>query len=211
MSGGMARIDAVVDAVKGDTVLDFGAVQHDIANTDKKTWLHQHLVDNFDVVIGVDRLSDEVQKLNEQGYEFLTADVTKLNLGRTVDTVVAGEIIEHVNNPGDMIGCAAAHLNTGGRIIITTPNPWAFPWLRDAMSGTMDPSPEHTAWFGPTVLKQLVQRYGFEVVDVEITPPVAKGISWVLYKAGFDLLGGTHIVFVADYTGNEQRETKKGN
>jgi len=208
MSGGMARINAVVDAVKGDTVLDFGAVQHDIENTDKQTWLHQHMVDNFDIVIGVDRLKAEVNTLNERGYDFVTADVTDVRIERTVDTVVAGEIIEHLSNPGDMIASAAAHLDTGGRLIITTPNPWAFPWLRDAMSGEMDPNPEHTTWFGPTVLKQLVQRYGFEAVEVRITPPVAKGISDALYKLGFELLGGTHIVFVAEYTGDERRETK---
>jgi len=207
MSVSQKRINAIVNAVKGDTVLDFGAVQHDIANTDKQTWLHQHLVNNFDTVIGVDRLKSEVKTLNERGYNFVTGDVTEVRIDRTVDTVVAGEIIEHVSNPGDMIASAAAHLDTGGRLIITTPNPWAFFTYRQAWKGKMTPNKEHSAWFGPTVLKQLIQRYGFRVLDVTITPPEVKGPSWLLYKSGFQLVGGRHIVLTAEYTGEKLRET----
>ncbi len=62
-----------------------------------------------------------------EGYrEFAAADLDEgvpAHLGR-YDAIVSCEGIEHVGNPLKLLKSAAAHLNPGGRIIVTTPNIW---------------------------------------------------------------------------------------
>ena len=52
-----------------------------------------------------------------------TMDLNKpKDLNQKFDTIIAGEIIEHVDNPKQLVGFLYKHLNKKGRIILTTPN-----------------------------------------------------------------------------------------
>lgn len=193
----MTRIAKVINATEGPTVLDLGAVQHDLENTERDDWLHGQLCDEFERVVGVDYLPEPVAELNKDGYEFIQADVTEMELDIEADTVVAGELIEHVDNPGLMLARANAHLKTGGRLVLTTPNPWGLPILRRLLTGALDINDEHVAWYGPTVLRQLLDRHGFVVEEVETTKRNHHGLAHLAQWFNSDLLGGTTWVLTA--------------
>lgn len=191
------RIKRVCEAAEGPTILDLGAVQHDLAKTNDDAWLHEHLVERFDRVIGVDILAHEVHALNQQGYEMMQADVTSMNLDVTADTVVAGELIEHVANPGLMLERASAHLKDGGKVVLTTPNPWAFVHLRRLLTRTHSINDEHVGWYGPVVLRQLLNRYGFAIETMQTTRRGHGGITGIAQRLNSDVFGGTTWVCVA--------------
>ena len=44
------------------------------------------------------------------------------DLGRTFDTVFAGELIEHLGNVDGFLSSARRHLEPGGQLVLTTPN-----------------------------------------------------------------------------------------
>lgn len=191
------RIRRVCQYVEGPTVLDLGAVQHNLENTGREDWLHAHLVEQHDTVIGVDILEDEVEALRERGYTMLVDDVTDMNRDIDADTVVAGELIEHVDNPGGLIQTAADHLKPGGRFILTTPNPWAVVHLRRWLTGGQRVNDEHVAWYGPIVLEQLLDRYGFTVETMETTTRNHRGLTRIARVLGSEVFGGTTWVCVA--------------
>lgn len=195
----MDRIERVIDATDGPTVLDLGAAQHGAAQAASDDWLHKHLARNFERVIGVDYLAEAVAELNKEGYEFVHADVTTLDLDVQADTVVAGELIEHIANPGQLLDACRSHLRPGGRLVLTTPNPWGIPVLRRLLAGTQGVNDEHVAWYGPTVLTQLLGRYGFTIECIETTRRDHGGLTRLAQYVDSDLFGGTTWVAVATH------------
>jgi len=201
----MDRIEAVLKHVDGPVVLDLGGVQHDLENRYNADWLHAHLTKKFERVVGVDYLEGAVVELNKAGYEFIHANVETMALDLEADTVVAGELIEHVSNPGLMLDRIADHLRPGGRLIITTPNPWYVYHIKAWLRGGLTVNGEHVAWFGPTVLRQLLGRHGFDVRSIVPTSdwklgPLAKAIR--PFANGIFL--ASTWVCVAEYRGGTQ-------
>ncbi|MBI4729858.1 MAG: class I SAM-dependent methyltransferase [Acidobacteria bacterium] len=89
---------------------------------------------------------------------------------RTFDTVVAAEIIEHVGCPERLLDEARRVLRGGGRLIVTTPNPFCLQWLAMARRGAEARwDPGHVAWFDPRTLATLAARVGLRV----------RGVAWV--------------------------------
>jgi len=193
------RLRRVIQYARGPTVLDFGAVQHDASSADSGDWLHGILADRFETVVGVDILPAEVQRLQAQGFDVRLGDVTDLNVNLTADTVVAGEIIEHVADAGGLIDSAARHLRPGGRLILTTPNPWAIVQLRRLLRGDLSINDEHVAWYGPQTLRQLCERRGFDVERVETTRRDHRGLMRLAQYFDHDHFAGTTWIVVADY------------
>lgn len=151
--------------VEARSVLDLGCVCHelDVANP---PWLHGYLREVAERVVGVDYLPVEIEELRRRGYEVVCADVQTMDLGETFEVVVAGDIIEHVENLGDFLDRVAAHLQPGGLFLVTTPNPIMFlRWFRLMLSGRDRANREHTCWFTAKVLRQLAERHGFEMID----------------------------------------------
>ncbi len=199
------RIKEVLRYVEGPVVLDLGAIQHDMENTKNQWWLHKHLDNHPSVeqLVGVDLL-EEAKRLNEQGYDIRVGNVETMNLDITADTVVCGELIEHLSNPGKMLESITSHIKQDGKLIITTPNPWAVVHLRRILlNGHTDINEEHTAWFGPTVLEQLLERYGFEVDVMKAVGPDHPGLTHIAKKFGYDMFGGTNWVCVSRWSDND--------
>ena len=118
-------------------------------------------------LIGVDILKKEIKKLNKLGYDLICQDVEKLKLNKKFDVIIAGELIEHLSNPGLMIESAKKHLKKKGILIITTPNPYALDkCLRPLVSSSQPANPEHTALFTKETMKELVRRHGFRIKKI---------------------------------------------
>jgi 2-polyprenyl-3-methyl-5-hydroxy-6-metoxy-1,4-benzoquinol methylase len=72
---------------------------------DSENWLHGVLKRNFDTVIGID-ISEEVLELRKYGYEVYVVNAEDFDLDRKFETIVVGELIEHLSNPGKFLECA---------------------------------------------------------------------------------------------------------
>ena len=88
---------------------------------------------------------------------------------RTFDNIVAGEFIEHLENPYQFLRTARRHLADGGRIIVSTPNPISFPCLAFELISSKRRfySPNHTYYFCPRWVEQMLRKCGFNVDRVQ--------------------------------------------
>jgi len=78
------------------------------------------------------------------------------------DIIVAGEVIEHLTNPGLFLDRVRTYF-TGVPVIITTPNCFALAATRHMEDGVENVNIDHVAWYSYTTLKTLLTRYGFAI------------------------------------------------
>lgn len=157
----------VLSYVAGKRVLDLGCVQHNPDNVKSKYWLHKAILNNANYVLGLDLYKEGVHILRSQGYNIVVGDAENFQLDELFDVIVAGDIIEHLSNPGKMLEYARTHVRPGGLLLITTPNPWWWRFIaKSALLGSAQPNPEHTTWFCKDTLSQLLRRYGWHIKEI---------------------------------------------
>ena len=76
--------------------------------------------------------------------------------GKQFDVIVAGDLIEHVNNQGLLLQNVHRHLKTEGVFILTTPNS---KWL----TGFLKPNPTHVLWHDEFTLRRVLNINKFEI------------------------------------------------
>ena len=159
------RLDVIIPLVQGKKVLDCGGIDHDnfALKHQRGLWLHDLLVQYAASVLGVDILEDKVKEMNRRGYHFICQNVETLNLPEKFDVVVAGEIIEHLSNPGLFLQSIKAVLKEDGILILTTPNVHAILRLLQVLLSGEAVHPEHTCWFSGKTLQQLLRLNGYQV------------------------------------------------
>lgn len=173
-----------------DTVLDIGCVRHSLEDIDWQNpepgeWLHAELRKRCQDVVGIDIIEEDVEKMKESGMEVYTADAESFDLESKFDRIIAGELIEHLSNPGDFLDRCKEHLKDDGEIIITTPNPRRLQQLFWYLTSNKSRvNPEHTMWFDPYVMQQLSSRHGLKVQNWEYYPPSLSLASTPLYNFG---------------------------
>lgn len=102
--------------------------------------------------------------MREEGFNVVRADAEHLDLGKQFDCIVAGEVIEHLSNPGLFLDAAHRHLVPGGRLIITVPNAFGLKiFWRIFRKNEVKVHAEHTCWYDPLTISQLLNRHAFKI------------------------------------------------
>jgi len=140
-------------------------------------WFHRWLGTQAERVVGIDLDEEGVERAKEEGYDCRVKDAEDFDLGEEFDTVVAANVIEHLNCPGGMVESAKDHLTDEGQLVITTPRTFTPQNLLRELHGGMDPNHDHVAWYCKETLRHLLNRYGLEMTAYE---------AW-----GFDRVGVT--------------------
>ena len=154
----------LAELAQGRRVLDVGGVEHTRQAREAGRWLHRHLVDAAAACVGVDVLADEVRALQSEGYDVRLHDITEAALPEKFDLVVAGEIVEHLGSPEALLRNARAMLLPGGRLVLTTPNPYMLHRAWRGLRGEFRESADHVTLFGPSHLLELGRRCGLRLV-----------------------------------------------
>lgn len=154
------RLPYLTAQVAGRRVLDVGVVEHRAESRASEQWLHRHLVDAARSCRGVDILADDVAALRAEGFDVVCHDLTESPLDDTFDVIVVGEVIEHLGNPEALLANCRRMLLPGGRLILTTPNPYMLHRAVRGLRSADRESADHVALFGPTHLLALGQRTG---------------------------------------------------
>ena len=115
------RKDAVIlQYCTNRLILDVGCVGQD-RSYESKDWLHQKIKKTAGRIVGVDVDQAGLEQLKKKGYEVVdTSGLEDLNL--KFDVVLMADVIEHVDNPVDLIKSYSRYLNNEGLMLITTPN-----------------------------------------------------------------------------------------
>ncbi len=159
------KIRFAVSHCRGKDVLDIGCVQHNPENYKSKYWLHKALKQVANTLDGIDLYEEGVNYLKDLGYNVLVGDAQNFYTGKSYDVIVAGDLIEHLDNLGDFLNSCKAHLREGGKLLLSTPNPWYWRFVVKAalFKGHVNPNPEHTIWLCPTVLGHMLSRHGLRI------------------------------------------------
>ena len=97
------RLNIIRKLCKNKHVLDLGCIDHDYNLEKNNSWIHKNIISVAKSVVGVDYMEEDVKKLNKLGYDVVCANVENFNLKKKFDVIVAGELIEHLANPGKFL------------------------------------------------------------------------------------------------------------
>ena len=162
------KIPWIKQFIRGKKVLDLGCVRHNLEETEKEEWLHGVIKNEAESVLGVDYLEKEVEELKRRGFNVVCANVETMELGDKYDLIVAGDLIEHLNNFGLFLDRVRNHLKSDGIFILTTPNPVnPMRFFSVLLRGEAGANSEHTCWFTEQVLRQLIERYGMRIDKID--------------------------------------------
>ena len=159
--------DTVIPLVRGKTVLDAGSIGHSYEGRKVfKTWNFAVLSEHAAKIKGFDLLEKDVGEARADGFDIEVGDAESYISDEKYEVIFAGDLIEHLSNPGLFIRCCYQNLSDGGELILSTPNTYSLAKLvRVVLRRTNEPpvNPEHTFYFTPQTLEQLVTRHGFRL------------------------------------------------
>ena len=154
--------DFIESLVTGKSVLDIGVVEHSARYFDQPGWRHGRIARRASRTLGVDILEPLVRELQARGFNVVCVDATSdVDLGERFDVVFMGDVLEHVTDQARLVRFAARHLNPGGRIYATTPNPFSRKFYRRfRREGTSMVNLDHVCWITPTQALEIGRRAG---------------------------------------------------
>lgn len=167
-----SRLEVIAPYLEHKKVLDIGCVDYRPGGIRKyeSTGLHRFVLSKAASVVGVDLDSTGVEEMRANGYNVVCENVETMRLGEKFDCIVAGEIIEHLDNAGLFLETMREHMTDTGVLIITTPNAHSISnILRILRKNRVDPHPDHTCWYDPATLHQLIKRHQLRIKALYFT------------------------------------------
>lgn len=168
------RLQFIRTVCTGKKVLHLGCTNwpYTKAAIDGDMLLHSELARVATELTGFDFDQKGIDALSTHGFDNLyQADLEKLDeveLDKTFDVIVAGEMIEHLNNPGLFLTGIKRFMDGNTQLVITTIN--AYGGMRFLIyglrgnGGLAEPvHPDHIAYYSYSTLKLVIERHGFSV------------------------------------------------
>jgi 2-polyprenyl-3-methyl-5-hydroxy-6-metoxy-1,4-benzoquinol methylase len=146
-------------------------------------YLSERLVDRGSTVVGLELDPEAAVRARGVCEQVLVGDVETMELPlepNSFDTIVCGDLIEHLRDPGAFLARVRPLLRPGGRLALTTPNVanWTirlqllFGRFEYTERGILDRT--HTHLFTRGSLIAVVEAAGYVVDAVDFTVPVPK-------------------------------------
>lgn len=172
------RVNEILRLADGRRVLHLGCTNwpYTAETLAAGTLLHPRIQAVASELVGVDADPEGARALEAAGLgPVLVADAEDLGsilddplVADGFDLIVAAEIIEHLNNPGLMLGALPRLLRPDGRLVITTINAYGalrfVPYALRGKGGRQEPvHPDHVAYYSPSTLGLLVRRHDYDV------------------------------------------------
>lgn len=174
------RIDYILEACRDKNVLHVGCADVPLTQRrlDDGTLLYSMIEQIAAVQYGIDLSSEGIEILSQQGYKNLAvANVEDISASKlfgdiSFDVIVAGEILEHLSNPGMFLDGIKPLLHSpSSRLVLTTVNAYcAYRFVYAFLMGGEKVHPDHVSYFSRSTLARLLTRHGLEVEDFTFYP-----------------------------------------
>lgn len=156
----MIKEKLILNLIKGKDVLDIGSIGQ---SGDYSLW-ELYKTSGYKSLTGIDLPDAEEtvseyfkdNPLNSNDTRIIRGNMETCLFDNTFDVIIAGDVIEHVNNQGLFLSNIYKHLRPNGKLIITTPNA---KWL----TAITKPNPTHTLWHDKYTLERILDLNGFKI------------------------------------------------
>lgn len=157
---------AKLEQLDHQTILHIGCAQfYDIPDR----CFHLKLKACSSNIYGIDLDEDGLRALKQYGVDNLyycdAEKIDELNLNMQFDIIIAGEIIEHLNNAGSFLRNVTRLMHKGSKLILTTPNSFALRRHIWAYFNRESESENHTFLFHPHGIELLLSRFNLHITD----------------------------------------------
>jgi len=170
------RVDFLLSRCERKKVLHLGCTNWPYTEQTIKdgSLLHRAIAERSSELYGIDGDTEGLDVLREHGYENLyLGDLERLEecpVNETFDVVIAGEMIEHLNNPGLFLQGVKRFLGPDSTLVITTINAYcAMRFLIYGLrgkGGVREPvHPDHVAYFSYSTINLLLNRNRFSIEE----------------------------------------------
>lgn len=168
------RLDLIHEVALGKSVLHLGCANYPYTEQSIKDGmlLHFSLGGVAAELYGLDFDEPGIEILKAHGAEnIFWADLENLDdlkIDRTFDIIIAGEMIEHLNNPGLFFNGIRRFMNAESKLVLTTINAYgAVRFILYGLRGKRGENefvhPDHVAYYSYSTLKLLVERHRMQV------------------------------------------------
>ena len=168
------RVEFIKNACAGKKTLHLGCTNFPYTkeSIDNKILLHFDLEKTASELYGFDFDQEGLDILQDAGGKNLyRADLEKLDevpLAETFDVIIAGEIIEHLGNPGLFLQGIKRFMNPETRLVITTVNAYSalrfFLYGFRGNGGAKEPiHPDHVAYYSYQTLSVALSKENLDV------------------------------------------------
>lgn len=175
------RLAILRDECRKAKVLDVGCVGH-ASRIGSERWLHGHLAEVASECVGLDMDEAGVQAVSAAGFDAVTGDLTAdpppLTDRAPFDVVVAGEVIEHLPCPQSLLAFAERLLRVGGRLVVTTPNPYAPARVRAGHRGDVIENVDHVVYVFPSGMAEMADRTGLRLLRASTVDTAFTAGAW---------------------------------
>lgn len=191
------RVVWLEETVRGEKILDIGFVgEYD------ESLVHRRIIEQNpqSVVVGIDIKKSVTERTSD---EAVRGDMFLMPFrDEAFDTIVLAEVLEHVQNPSEVLSEISRVLSTDGRLFITTPNPFGFyRYLRHylfKLDFDIDQylgAPDHCQLIDPLSLSNLLRVQNLKVSELTFRnvplPKISSLPDWsFLRSAPFNRAGG---------------------
>ena len=168
------RLDLVKEMCTGKRVLHLGCTNYPYTQEAiENSMLLHHEIESFaSDVWGIDSDQEGIDVLETSGSkQILLGDLEHLEdveIDQHFDVILAGEMIEHLNNPGLFLNGIKRFMQPDSRLLLTTINAYCgmrFVWygLRGKRGRVEFVHPDHVAYYSYSTLKVLLERHDLQV------------------------------------------------
>ncbi|MFA4818121.1 MAG: methyltransferase domain-containing protein [Parcubacteria group bacterium] len=160
-----------------DVVLDVGFWGQGIKSY-QNNWPHKLIREQAKEVYGLDL---DFNQTKFSGDHYLKASAEHFDFPVKFDAIFAGDLIEHLSNPGLFLASCRRNLKDDGRLIITTPNCFNFFNIAEKITKA-EPTvnSDHVCYFNTKTISKLLGKNNFTVGEISFLydPGVDFKESW---------------------------------
>lgn len=166
--------DYLVQYCQNKRVLHFGCVDTGVLEEkyQKGLLLHQRLAMVAKELWGFDINEEGIGFLKSKGFDNLivgdasrSEDLQPLH-GNHFDVILAGEIVEHLLNPGQFLDVLKPLMSPTTELIVTVPNAYGIDSILAMLRGKECVHPDHNYWFSYSTITTLISKQRYHIKQV---------------------------------------------
>jgi 2-polyprenyl-3-methyl-5-hydroxy-6-metoxy-1,4-benzoquinol methylase len=165
------RVEYIQEICRNRVVFDVGCAGHG-GEMSRGAWLHPRIQEVAAECLGIDVDRNALKRVRELGFKVAHFDLLRGPeaaeelFGKTrFDVMVAGEVIEHLEEPLKLFQVASVVLKDAGNLIITTPNPYAPHRVFAGSTRWVWENVDHLFYIFPSGIVEMAERTGFRVTE----------------------------------------------